>query len=418
MKNTNKLTWQIFLILLAGFLILSTSIFFIMTAYWRLNHSDLTPDRISSDIVRIVKLNKNIKPEDLKNSQDLIYFPGIWTYITKKKPQGLMPVYDVNLHDIRQDVLKNPDNVELVFPLGDNFFLHIKTHIVHPLNLKIQFFLTFLLWFMALLGFCYYISRRVSLPLAQFIQGANRFAQDINAPPLPEVGPKITRSAFHAFNHMQANLKQLLLNRTQMLAAISHDLRTPITRLKLRLENLAASEATAKMQQDLDRMEAMIQSILNFAQDEFQHEQVVKLDIVALCESICEDMQDMNLPVTLTETHEKMICMVRPLALSRAIINLINNGVKYGKKVIIELAMQNQQIKIYINDSGPGIPEAELEHVFLPFYRLDKSRQENTGGSGLGLATARDIIRSSGGDIELHNLPNGGLSAVVRLPLY
>lgn len=417
MQRTNTLTWQTFLILLIGFSILAASIFFIMDSYEKLNRSALTPTHISNEIIRIVKINKNLKPDKVKASQKLFRHAGVWTFITEGTPQGVMPIYDINLNDIRAAIMKNPDNVELVFPLENNMFLHIKTHIVHSLGLELEFLAAFFLWLTALIGFCYYIARRVSLPLAQFIQGSNRFAQDINAPPLPETGSQITKAAFHAFNRMQSNLKQLLLNRTQMLAAISHDLRTPITRLKLRLENLPATEVANKMQQDLDRMESMIQSILSFAQDEFQHENVAKLDMVALCESICDDIKDMSLPVTMKESHEKITCMGRPLALRRAITNLITNGVKYGEKVSVELATQNKQLKIFINDAGPGIPETELEQVFLPFYRLDKSRQENTGGSGLGLATARDIIRSSGGDIELHNLPTGGLSAVIRLPL-
>lgn len=416
MKQENKLTWKTFLLLLIGFFILTISIYFIIDSYLRLNRSQLTPQRLSNEIIRIYKLNQNIQPDKLKLSQKLLRHVGIWTYITEKAPTTLISNEDINLQVIRKEILKNPDDIQLTFPLTEGYYLHIKTHIVRPLSLKIQFYAAFFLWLSALIGFCYYIARRVSLPLALFIQGVNRFAQDINAPPLPETGPKIINSAFHAFNRMQANLKQLILNRTQMLAAISHDLRTPITRLKLRLENLASSEVTEKMHLDLDRMETMIQSILNFAQDEFQHEQAVKLDMVALCESICEDMQDMNLPVKLIETAEPITCVARPLALRRAISNLITNGVKYGEKVVVELALQNNQVKITINDSGPGIPETELEQVFQPFYRLDKSRQEKTGGSGLGLATARDIIRSNGGDIELRNLPAGGLSAIIRLP--
>ncbi len=417
MQYSSKLTWQTFLILVIGFIILFISAFFIITSYIKLSRSYLTPDRISGEIIRIVKLSRNIQPDKLQESQKLMRHPGIWTSVAYQTPHGLMPIYDINIDHIRKRVLKSPNNLELVFPLSNNLYLHIKTHILHPLSFKIQFFSAFFVWLFAFVGFCYYIVRRLSAPLEHFIQGANRFGQDFNAPPLAEIGPKASRAAFHAFNRMQANMKQLIQNRTQMLAAISHDLRTPITRLKLRLENLTPSPTIEKMAQDLDRMETMIQSILNFAQDEYQYEQVVKFDLVALCESICEDIHDMNLPVSLKETEEKIIYSGRPLALRRAITNLISNGVKYGEKVVVELATNKNQIKIFINDSGPGIPAAELEQVFLPFYRLDKSRNESTGGSGLGLATARDIIRSHGGDIELHNLTVGGLSAVIRLPV-
>lgn len=417
MNNANKLTWQTFFVLLLGFLILFTSAFFITTAYWRLNRSYLTPERISHEIIRIVKLAKNIKPDKLIASQSYLRHPGVWTTVTQIKPKGLLPLVQVNLNVIRAEILKNPNKVELTFPLENNYYLHIKTHIVRKVSLQLQFYSALFVWFFALIGFCYYIVRRLSLPLTHFINGANRFSQDINAPPIAETGPKLTKAAFMAFNKMQANLKRLIQSRTQMLAAISHDLRTPITRLKLRLENLPETSTTQKMQNDLNRMESMIQSILSFAEHEYQHEQVANIEIDALCESICEDLRDTKMPIEYHGSSEKLIVVGRTLALRRALTNLIINGVKYGFEVTVKTEKQNNFAKISISDIGPGIPDQELEKVFLPFYRLDKARQEQTGGSGLGLATARDIIKTHGGNIQLFNLPGKGLNVIVQLPI-
>jgi len=415
--KTNRLARQTFLALIIGFIVLFASIFFIVNAYWRLTRSELTPKRITSNIVRIIRLAELLPPDQVRTMLRYIKHPGIRIHFSKRVPKRSKIINKLSSKSVYRDVEKNPDAVHLVFARSSHLFIHFRTRIERPLRLKMQFIAALIVWLSALIAFCYFIVRQLSHPLSLFIQGANRFSQDINAPPIPETGPASTRSAFHAFNKMQSNLKQLLQDRTQMLAAISHDLRTPITRLKLRLENFEASPASKKMENDLEQMESMINSILSFARDEYQHEPVSKVDLNALLQSICDDMQDANRAVKFEESGDRPIVLGRPMALRRAIENIINNGVEYGKAVDVRSISGAEYTTLILEDKGPGIPESEMEKVFLPFYRLDRSRSSGKAGSGLGLATARDIIRSHGGDIQLENGELEGLKVIIKLPV-
>lgn len=414
--TVNRLSWQTFLVLVIGFFLLFSSAFFIVSAYWTLTRSHLTPNRLSRTITRSVNLAKVIQPEQLKTSIRLFSHPGVHLRVLQHPPKNTALLTPIARKIIHQQVLKNPDKVRLVFALGHQHYLYVRTHIIRPLPLKLQFGAALLVWLMAFVGFCYFIVRQLSLPLGQFIKGVTHFSNDINAPPLPETGPKIIRPAFAAFNRMQQNLKQLLQSRTQMLAAISHDLRTPITRLQLRLENLPASKTTHKMQQDLQQMETMIQSILSFVQHEREQEPKQTLDLNALLQSICDDLHDLDKPVNFEEAPQRVLIAGRSLGLRRAFENLINNAIKYGYQAQVRLKVHHRRIHLSILDDGPGIPESELENVFLPFYRVDKARQSSTGGSGLGLASAQDIIHSHGGSIQLTNLKPRGLIVTVILP--
>ncbi|MEM1243314.1 MAG: ATP-binding protein [Pseudomonadota bacterium] len=409
-------TRQTFFILICGFFTLFICGFFIFNAYWRLNHSYLTPNRIANRIVKIVKLARSIQPEQAKKALPFLREPGIHLRLTLKPKKIFLPIYPVNVNVIRQQVLKNPNHVRLTFPIGKKYFLHISTHIFRPVTVKIQFAAALAVWLIALISLCLYIIRRLSLPLTYFIGGINRFSKDINAPPIPEIGPRITKIALREFNHMQANLKQLLQARTQMLAAISHDLRTPITRLQLRLENLPEEKTTLKMQQDLSQMETMIQSILTFANHDYQQEVVNQVDLTALLQTIVDDLEELDQQIEFADNNHRIIILGRRIALRRALENIISNGTKYASHLQINLSHKNHQVMIKIIDDGPGIPESELEKVFLPFYRLDKARQSKNSGSGLGLATARDIIRSHGGDISLQNVQGQGLQVTIFLP--
>lgn len=418
MQTTNRLAKQTFLALIIGFIILFASIFFIVNAYWRLTRGELTPKRITYNIIRIIRLADLLQPEQIRPVLRYIRHQGIHIYFTKNIPKASKLINKPSPKVVYREVEKHPDAVHLSFARSSNLYIHFRTRIERPLRLKVQFISALFVWLCALIAFCYFIVRRLSLPLSLFIQGANRFSQDLNAPPISETGPESTKSAFRAFNKMQANLKQLLQDRTQMLAAISHDLRTPITRLKLRLENLETLSPTQKMQDDLNQMESMINSILSFSRDEYQHEPVTQLDLNALLQSICDDMRDTGKSVIYHQEYVgRIIVLGRSMALRRAIENIINNGVKYAKAVEVTLSATDGCAILTIEDRGPGIPENEREKVFLPFYRLDKARSSELAGSGLGLATARSIIRSHGGDIQLKSAKCNGLKVVIKLPV-
>ncbi len=257
---------------------------------------------------------------------------------------------------------------------------------------------------------------RATKPLALFAGAAERLGLDVNAPPLSEGGPREVRRAARSFNEMQERLKAFVHDRTRMLAAISHDLRTPITRLRLRAEFVEDAEQQGKMLADLDEMEAMIAATLAFARDDASQEDPKPLDLAGLLQSLCDDRADAGDRATY-EGPEHLAFNGRPMALKRAFANLLDNAVKYGGGASVHLAAAADALTVHIRDDGPGIPDDQLEKVFEPFHRLEGSRSRETGGTGLGLAVVRSMIRAHGGEVRLANRHAGGLQAEVVLPL-
>ena len=255
---------------------------------------------------------------------------------------------------------------------------------------------------------------KLSMPLKRFASAATAFAHNIYAPALPETGPSEVREAARAFNDMQNQIRRLVENRAQMLAAISHDLRTPLTTVRLRAENVAEPELRSKMLAALNDMDAMLSSTLAFAREGTEHEETCMTDIGSLLEAICEDMSDTGREVTCAVEGE-ILAPCRPVALKRALTNLVDNAVKYGGRADVSAKVNGRNVEITIEDEGPGIPETEMERIFLPFYRLETSRSRNTGGVGLGMAIAQMTIDTHGGSIDLYNRAGGGLCVQVRL---
>jgi signal transduction histidine kinase len=256
--------------------------------------------------------------------------------------------------------------------------------------------------------------RRVTAPLASLSAAAERLGNDLNAPPMSETGTIETRQAARAFNTMQARLRSLIGNRTRMLAAISHDLRTPLTLLRLRAENVEDAPEREKMLATIAEMDSMIAVTLQFARDEATAEPRRRTDLAALLASVVDDMADTGLPVTM-EPAQPIVCECQPAALKRALTNLIDNAVKYGKRARATVRSTPQAIEITIDDEGPGIPEDELTRVFQPFYRVESSRNRETGGIGLGLAIAASIVEAHGGELSLSNRKEGGLRARIAI---
>lgn len=251
---------------------------------------------------------------------------------------------------------------------------------------------------------------RAARPFATFAAAAERLGVDVAAPPLEEAGPREVRSATHAFNVMQQRIRRFVEDRTQMLAAISHDLRTPITRMRLRAEFVEDETERTKMLADLEEMEHMIAATLAFARDDAAREVRRPVDVAALVQGLSDDLgAEYNGP-------DALVMPARPVALKRAVANLLENARKYGGGGHASLGEKDGQIIITIDDTGPGIPESEFEHVFAPFVRLESSRNRETGGTGLGLSVARAAARAHGGDIALSNRPEGGLRVRLILP--
>jgi signal transduction histidine kinase len=215
---------------------------------------------------------------------------------------------------------------------------------------------------------------------------------------------------------MQTRLRSLIANRTRLLAAISHDLRTPLTLLRLRAEVVENIQEREKMLATITEMDSLIGATLQFARDENTSEPRRPTDLASLLQSIVDDMNDAGLTVRM-QHKEPIVYVCQALALKRAVRNLLDNAVKYGGAGTIEIHRSSRAIEIQVDDDGPGIPEAELSRVTEPFYRIEDSRSRETGGVGLGLAIAQSIVQAHGGVLSLSNRQTGGLRATIALPL-
>lgn len=258
-------------------------------------------------------------------------------------------------------------------------------------------------------------ARGVTRPLVELASAARRLAGDLRQPPLPERGPIETREAARAFNAMQARIRAGIEERERFLAAVSHDLKTPVTRLRLRSEMLADAELRERYVADLGEMQQLLDGALDYLRGKAVDEPVQVVDIVALLESLVDDYAGLG-EVTL-HAPDALQCPARPRALRRALTNLIDNALKYGRRAGLTLRARAGRIEIAVDDEGPGLDPADLDRVFEPFHRLEASRCRDTGGSGLGLAIARQIARAHGGDVALANRTEGGLRALLTLPL-
>lgn len=277
--------------------------------------------------------------------------------------------------------------------------------------------------FVTIIAISLLAARGISRPLQRFADAAERLGVNIETMPLAESGPGEIRSVTRSFNLMQARLKRFVDDRTQMLAAISHDLRTPLSRLRMRAEAQQAGFEQRKNLADLDLMDRMIAATLSFARDDVAGEARVKVDLASLAQSVCDEITDAGGTATYLGPAYLEI-EAAPLSLMRAITNVAENAVKYGGHAEVTMAARASRIEITVADSGPGIPPDLQERVFEPFYRLDPARSPDgdlaaigeMGGTGLGLAIARHAFRAHGGDISLANRPAGGLVATLSLP--
>lgn len=258
-------------------------------------------------------------------------------------------------------------------------------------------------------------AHRMTKPLRRFAEAADRLGVDVRAPPLPETGSRELRKATAAFNRMQERLRRFVDDRTLMLAAISHDLRTVLTRLRLRAEFIEDAEQQRKAIADVDEMQTMLDSTLSFAREDTREEPRTRIDLAGLLQSLCDDMADAG-QAAAYEGPERLTYECRPVALRRAFGNLIGNAVAYGREATVTLMERAVDLEITVGDRGPGIPEELREKVFTPFFRVEGSRSRETGGTGLGLSVARSAVRRHGGDVTLEDRPGGGLLVRVTLP--
>jgi signal transduction histidine kinase len=257
--------------------------------------------------------------------------------------------------------------------------------------------------------------RRLTAPYRTLERAVRRIGEDLKSPPLPEEGSREYRSAAHAVNTMQAQLREYVEDREQLAAALAHDLRTPLTRMKLRLELLKDAAKRKALMNDLGDIEAIARSVVDFATHEVKDEVLERIDFWTLVDSIVDAYPQVRFAAGSAKARG-LICIGRPVALRRCVTNLVDNAVTYGERALIGLSGDEKEIVLVIEDDGPGIPEERLEQVFRPFTRVEGSRNRQTGGFGLGLTIARTIARSLGGEVRLENREGGGLRTELRLP--
>lgn len=258
-------------------------------------------------------------------------------------------------------------------------------------------------------------ARRLARPIREFARAAERLGVDLTAPPLAVRGPQELRSTIQTFNRMQERLRRFLEDRTQMLAAISHDLRAPLARLRLRAELISDGEQQRKMFDDLEAMNAMIESTLAFARDDARQEPRRLVDLGVLVGDVCEDIADAGSKVSYA-SGRGIDVPCRPTLVRRAVANLVDNAVKYGGGARVKIVHDDDRVVIVVDDDGPGIPPEEHEKVFAPFYRREPARDPAKAGVGLGLSITRTVAREHGGDVTLRNRDGGGLRALIELP--
>ena len=286
---------------------------------------------------------------------------------------------------------------------------------------SMSFLIAFIVMTVAAAGISLWAVRRLVAPVATLARAAEALGRDVNAAPLPEDGPSEIATAAIAFNTMAMRIRRFVRDRTFMLTAIGHDLRTPITRLRLRAEFMEDGELRRKMLADMDELEAMVSATLAFGRDVTADEPVTVIDLAELVRTILDEAGD-----AMPELAEKigfhgaahLPVHARPVALKRALSNLVMNALNYAGCVQITLkSPEGGMVTLLVEDHGPGIPLADLDRVFQPFHRVETSRNKETGGMGRGLPIARNSLRAHGGDVALGNRPGGGVRVVVTLPV-
>jgi signal transduction histidine kinase len=260
-----------------------------------------------------------------------------------------------------------------------------------------------------------YFARRVTRPLSDLARAASVVAKGGPAPRLSETGPQDVRDAAHAFNAMTDEVSRTLHSQRQLLSAVGHDLRTPITAMRISLEFVDDHELRDGLQKNLDELQELTEAVLSAARGT-GGEVKRNVDLSALLESICADLDDLGEPVSCDVREEPSPLICRPNEIRRAVRNLVENAVAYGRRASVSLSQDGASYEITVEDDGPGIPETEHARVFEPFVRLESSRNADTGGTGLGLTLVKAIAEGHGGGVTLENRPEGGLRARLRLP--
>lgn len=314
------------------------------------------------------------------------------------------------------NLMKQHKKLEFSVFIQENNWLNVSMFSPYPHRAHFVISI-FLILLAALLFINYWAVKTLNQPIQTLIQSLNYNEHQENWLPIPITGNPDQKTIFKKINELQEKVNKLLANRTRVVTAISHDLRTPLTRLKLRAEYLIDNPLYPKIMADINEMELMIRDTLDYFRDMSHEEKPQRFDLVALLSSLKEDALELNYEVSFSSDCSKLVYYGSVNLLKRAFSNLLNNAIHYGIKATIHLQCLPKTIEITLSDQGPGLSTTDLEQVFLPFYRGENSRSRSTGGTGLGLTIAQEILQMHQGTIVLTNLMEGGLKVVVSLPV-
>ena len=367
---------------------------------------------LKNEAVKIAKEDFKMKINIQKNSKvDNIIFIEQRGILSKRLKQALIEIKKPFTFD-----LSNIDmGVKIVIQLDKDLLLVN----VDKDRLYSETAFVFLLWMIfasiILLIISYFLMNKQIRPLKRLSIIAETFGRGLDAPELQSAGALEIRQTANAFNQMRTRIKRFLKQRTDMLAGVSHDLRTPLTRMKLQLSLLKDEKAKKELELDINEMTAMLDSYVSFVRSETPE----PIESIELNKFLREIIQNISKDKFIISLNERNIIQTsaRPLQLKRAFQNIIDNSIRYSNKLDIEISANDEGCRILFEDNGPGVPIQNYEDVFKPFFTLDPSRNKLKGESGLGLAITRDIVRSHGGDIKLDKSKFGGLKSIIQLPI-
>jgi signal transduction histidine kinase len=417
-KSISKTTTRVLIILIIGTCIIQGALVMCIGQYLR-KQQVMTPSNTAArthDIYRTIQLIDLSNYNTINKNLHLFQIKSLHTVVANSHDDNAYIIDKPDIDDITDYIKENFNNINISINKGSNKWVNITIASKQPQPLIWGYPLVASALCIALLLLYLWSANRLSIPFEEFLRASKQFGVDLNAPPMALQGSREMKEAITAFNQMQSRIKRLVSDRTQMLAAISHDLRTPITRLQLRAEYISDEKQYNKSLDDLKEMETMISSILSFSRDYASTEPIELFDMNALLATMCDDFTDTGKPATYNCHDKRITIKARLIPIKRALTNLIENAIKYGESANISLIPQDESLQIKIEDAGPGIAEHQMDKVFDPFYRIDPARSPEISGSGLGMAVARDIIRAHGGDIKLHNSQPKGLTVLITLP--
>ena len=382
---------------------------------------------VVADINVIVKLiDQNLKPEAIQIAKKDFKMDVIYKKDTDLNPLSFRPQRGILTRRLQQSLeeLERPffydlSNLEKGAAIAIQLNNDLLIISVHKDRLYNETAFVFLLWMffasLILLLLSYLFMKGQIRPLKRLAIIAETFGRGLDAPELKGSGSLEIRQTTNAFNQMRTRIKRFIKQRTDMLAGVSHDLRTPLTRMKLQLSLMKDDDAKKELEYDIKEMTAMLNSYVSFVRGETP-ETIENIQLNNLIKNICQNLDREKYEIT--ETYSRKIdTSGRPLQIKRAIQNILDNARRYASKIQIDVSANNDECFISISDNGPGIPEKNYEDVFKPFFTLDPSRNKMKGESGLGMTISRDIIRSHGGDIKLSPSSIGGLKTVINLPI-